>query len=120
LISLANRRLLLVLSNALDAPKNPENSGKSLLTYYDTVCLSKNTHVSAMFWLEAKLVVCCGHKWLDARNKVMFKKVGDDGCKINRSVVPSISNVPFLFSTNRYNDTFACIPVEFFHALNTH
>jgi len=23
----------------------------------------KNTHASAMFWLEAKLVVCCGQKW---------------------------------------------------------
>ena len=78
-----------VKCSSLDAPKNPENGGKSLLTYYDTVCLNKNTHVSAMFWLEAKLVVCCGHKWRDARNKVMFKQVGDDDCKRNRSAFPA-------------------------------
>ena len=31
-----------------------------------------------MFWLEAKLVVCCGQKWGNACQNVVFKQLGDD------------------------------------------
>jgi len=44
LIVLANSSLWLVLSNALDESKEAENTEVSLLTYYDTVCLSKKKH----------------------------------------------------------------------------
>jgi len=35
----------------------------------------------------------------------MFKQFRDGSCKRNRSAVPSISYVPILVFTNRYNDS---------------
>jgi len=49
--------------------RNLNTLGYSCL--HNTTQLSKtNTHVSAMFWLEAKLVVCCGQNWWDAGQDV--------------------------------------------------
>jgi len=49
----------------------------------------------------------------------VLKQLGDDSCKGNRPVVPSITHVSILVFTNRYNDSLHAFPVEFFHALNT-
>jgi len=46
----------------------------------------------------------------------MFEQLGDDSCKGNRSIVPSITYVSILVFTKRYND----ILHAFFHALNKH
>ena len=74
-----------------------------------------------MFWLEAKLVVCCGQKWGNACQDVVFIQLGDDTCKGNRPIVPSITYVPILVFENEYNDclhgflrNFPCIK----HTLN--
>jgi len=57
-----------------------------------------------MFWLEAKLVVCCGQKWGNAYQNVVFIQLGDDSCKGNRPIVPSITYVPILVFANGYTD----------------
>ena len=57
-----------------------------------------------MFWLEAKLVVCCGQKWGNACQDVVFKQLGDDICKGNRRIVPSITYVHILVFANGYCD----------------
>ena len=54
------------------------------------------------------------------RTKCVLKQLGDDSCNGNRPVVPSITYVPILVFTNRYNDSLHGFPVEFFHPLNTH
>ena len=70
-----------------------------------------NAHVSAMLWLETKLVVCGGHKWWHAGQNVMFKQFGDGSCKRNRSIVSNITSLvwptksPYLIFTNSYNDS---------------
>jgi len=35
---------------------------------------------------------------------VVFKQFGDDSCKGNRSIVPSITYVPIFVFADRYND----------------
>jgi len=74
----ANSRLWLVLSNALDASKNAENTGVLLFTYYES--LSKNMHMP---------VPCCGLKTNrlsvvvtnSEMHDKMLKLFGDGTCK---------------------------------------
>jgi len=57
-----------------------------------------------MFWLEAKLVVCCGQKWGNTWQDVVIKELGDDSCKGKRPIGPRITYVSILVFADRCND----------------
>jgi len=50
-ISFLNNRLWLGLWNVSDAPKHAENTGVTLFTQYDTICLSRNAYSSVPYWV---------------------------------------------------------------------